>query len=241
MALIDTYRNNVMRKNNEKVKLIENRGKESLKIVAQNTKISSLKNALTRAKSESIIKSKLNGIQREEKELANIYKKIADYDKKITQKEKEIIAEIGKLQKEEQRNIKKQSDIEARRIKERERQMNDLLNKPTNQYINNGGQMNIANDNAIINATYNRYESESELENLINQIKDSDLSCFDDDEQEVLIDNIDILQEQLSSDKPKRGFIRTAIAGIIPFMHKTTEVTELLQKLMDFVKPIIEL
>lgn len=240
MALIDTYRNNIKRKKNERLKFIENKSKESSKITAQNNKISSAKNAIARTKSPSTVKSKLNEIQRAEKEILNIYKRIADFDKKIVQKEKEIAAEETKLGKEEQRLAKQQADIEVKRLKENERQMKELIDKPTNQYINNGGQMNIANDNATIYATYNHYEEESELEALINQIKDSDLSEFSEEEQEVLIDNIDILQEQLANDEPKKGFIRTAIAGIGGLINKSAALTEPLQKLIEFAKPYIE-
>lgn len=240
MALVDTYRNNVIRKKNERAKLIESRGKESGKIVSQNQKILSAKHAISKTKSQSTIKSKLSEIERTEKEISNIYKRIADFDKKITQKEKEITAEDGKLIKEEQRLAKKQSELEAKRFKESERQMKELVNKPTNQYINNGGQMNIANDNATIYATYNHYEEQSELELLVSQIKDADLSALNEEEQEVLIDNVDVIQEQLNSDEPKKGFIRSAIAGISGLIYKSAALTEPLQKLIEFAKPYIE-
>ena len=240
MALVDTYRNNVIRKNNERAKLIESKGKESSKIASQNQKILSAKNAISRTKSQSTIKTKLSEIERAEKEISNIYKKMADLDKKITQKEKEITSENGKLIKEEQRLAKKQSEIETKRLKESERQMKELLNKPTNQYINNGGQMNIANDNATIYATYNHYEEQSELESLVSQIKDADLSALNEEEQEVLIDNVDVIQEQLNSDEPKKGFIRAAIGGISGLIYKSAALTEPLQKLIEFAKSYIE-
>lgn len=239
MALVDTYRNNVIRKNNERAKLIENRGKERSKIVTQNKKILSAKSAISRTKSPSTIKSRKSEIERAEKEINNIYKRIDDFDKKITQKEKEIIAEKGKLQKEEQRIAKKQADLDAKRLKEGERQMKELLNKPTNQYINNGGQMNIANDNATIYATYNHSEEQSTLDSLVNQIKDADLSVLNEEEQEILIDNVDVIQEQLSSDEPKKGFIKTAIAGLSIMLYKSAELTEPLQKLIEFAKSYI--
>lgn len=241
MALVDTYRNNLIRKNNERAKLIESKAKENAKIVLQNQKILSAKNAISRTKSQSTIKFKLGEIDRANKEISNRYKRIADFDKKITRKEKEIIAENGKIIKEEYKIAKKQSEIEAKQLKESDRQMKELLSKPTNQYINNGGQMNIANDNATIYSTYNHGEEQSTLDYLVNQIKNSDLSVFNEEEQEILIDNIDVIQEQLSSEEPKKGFIKTAIAGLSSMLYKSSEITELLQKLIDFAKNNISL
>ena len=240
MALIDTYKNNLIRKQKEKARLIDEKAKESNKIPQQHQKIISAKNTLLKTTSSSTQKSKLSEIQRAEAEINNIHKKVASIDKKIAQKEHEILLESNKIQKEEQRLLKKQIEEDTKARKERERQMKELLNKPTNQYINNGGQMNIASGNANITATFNYYETTTTLEEIINKIKDSDLSAFNSEEQEILIDNIDILQEQLTSETPKKGFIRTAISGLTGLVYKAATLTEPLEKLISFAKPYIE-
>ncbi|MGL4999132.1 MAG: hypothetical protein ACRC5T_09215 [Cetobacterium sp.] len=240
MALIDTYKNNLIRKQTEKNKLINVKVKESNKISQQNQKIISAKKTLLRITSSSTQKSKLSEIQRAEAEINNIHKKIVSIDKKIAQKEHEILLESNKIKKEEQRLLKKQIEEDTKARKERERQMKKLLNKPTNQYINNGGQMNIASENANITVTFNYYETLTPLEEIINKIKDSDLSVFNPEEQEILIDNINVLQEQLTSEKPKKGFIRTAISGLTGLIYTSATLIEPLEKLINFAKPYIE-
>lgn len=243
MAMIDLYRNNITRKNKELIILNEKRGKESRKLVQQNNKIILAKQAISKTKSQATINSKLREIERAEKEASNIHKKIADYDRKIASKQKEINNESSKLQKEEARILKKKNYEEQKKIKENERRMQELMERPFEQYNNYGGQMNIAKDNAIINATYNNYTTTNELDELdelIATIKDADLSVFNDEEQEVLIDNIDVLEEQLNSDNPKKGFIKTAIAGLTNLIYKSAELTEPIQKLIEFAKSFIE-
>lgn len=240
MALIDTYRNNVVRKKRELLTLHEKKGKESGKIPQLNKKIILAKQAITRTKSQSTINSKLREIERAEVEISNINKNIAEYDKKIISKQKEIDNESSKLQREEAKLLKKKNDEEQKRIKEDERRMRQLMERPVEQYNNYGGQMNIAKDNAVINATYNDYATDTQLGELIAAIKEADLSEFNDDEQEVLIDNIDVLEEQLNSDNPKKGFIKTAIVGLTTLIYKSAELTEPIQKLIEFANSCIE-
>ena len=99
MALIDMYRNNVIRRKQELAKLSTDKAKESKKISDLNCKINSAKQAISRTKSETTIKSKLREIQGAEKSLADINKKIADIDVKRFKKEKELLSEENKVRK----------------------------------------------------------------------------------------------------------------------------------------------
>lgn len=240
MALLDTYSKNIMRKRNELRKLNESKVKENAKIAAQNQKIHSAKSVISRTKSQTTVKSKLNEIKRAEKEIISINKRIVDFEKKIIQKEREIITENDKLINEEKRLAKKKLELEIKQLKDHERQMKEILNKPTNQYINNGGQMNIANDNATIYATYNHSEDHTLLDALIHQIENADLSEFNNEERVALVDCVDILQEQLSVDEPKKGLIRTSIGVLNGLIFKTAALTEPLQKLIDFAKSYLD-
>ena len=128
MALIDVYRNNVIRKKQELAKLSNDKAKESKKISDLNSKINSAKQAISRTKSEGTIKSKLREIESAEKSLAYINKKIADIDAKRVRKEKELFSEENKVRKEEESLEKKKAKADKKRIIESEREMNKIKN-----------------------------------------------------------------------------------------------------------------
>lgn len=128
MALIDTYRNNVIRKKQELAKLSEDRTRENSKAINYKNKIISAQTSISRTKSESMIKSKSSEIDRTQKDLFNVEKKIAEIDKKMAQKEKDLLNESKKLQVEEQKELKKRNDTENKRIKESQQQLNTLNN-----------------------------------------------------------------------------------------------------------------
>ncbi|MBS5936802.1 CHAT domain-containing protein [Clostridium sp.] len=126
MALIDMYRNNVIRKKQELSKLSNDKAKESKKISDLNSKINSAKKTISRTKSESTIKSKLKEIEGVEKLLADINKKIAYIDAKRVRKENELFTEENKVRKEEESLEKKKVTADKKRIIETERQMNKI-------------------------------------------------------------------------------------------------------------------
>ena len=75
------------------------------------------------------------------------------------------------------------------------------------------GQVNIANDNAQLTATSTVGVEADQLDKLIRAIKDAarDLSPED---QELLNDNLDVIQAEAGSDKPRKGFLKIAINGL---------------------------
>ena len=81
MALIDTYRSNVIRKREAISKLVSDKAKESDKIAKARAKIDSANNAIKRTHSTTTIKSKMNEIARAEKEITVAEKKIADMER----------------------------------------------------------------------------------------------------------------------------------------------------------------
>lgn len=120
MALIDTYRNAVLRKREEISKLENDFAKEQAKITPQRKKIESAETAIKRTKSSSTIKSKLNEIERAEKAITDIEKRKTDIQKKITQKKKELSTAEKNYRNEESREDK-------RRQKEAAKQINSMI------------------------------------------------------------------------------------------------------------------
>lgn len=131
MALIDTYRNNIVRRKSELAKLQSDKANETKKIPSYTNKVLSAKQAISRTKSLSTVQSKYREIESAERALATIYKKVADIDGKIAKKEKEISDEERKFRLEEERERKRIEQAERRRLEEAERKMkkvNDTLN-----------------------------------------------------------------------------------------------------------------
>ena len=126
MTLLESYRRNVERKQGEIVKLQEERAKAVCKISDLNDKISSLSSAMSRTKSESIIKMKLNEIQRREKELVGAHKKLSDIEKKLASKQKEFHSEQRKVADAEKRDNKKRLDEQKKQVKLQSESMKKL-------------------------------------------------------------------------------------------------------------------
>lgn len=104
----------------------------------------------------------------------------------------------------------------------------------------NNGQVNIANDDAVIKTnsiiTNNNLEH---LEDLVRMVieasKMSDLSAAD---YELLNDSIEIINAETSSDKPKKGYIKTAIASL-KGIKGTAEFAAAVTELIEFIMPIL--
>lgn len=133
MGLIDTYRNNIVRKKQEISKLSSDRVKETKKIPDLKKKIISANDTISRTKSQSTIKSKLAEIQRAEKALADVDKKVASIDAKIAIKDKEISIEEKKLRTEEEKLEKKNREEENKRQRESEKQRKQINDAIANQ------------------------------------------------------------------------------------------------------------
>lgn len=118
MPLIDTYRNNILRKKSELAKLKIDRANETKKISNQRSKILSAKRMMSNTKSNSTINSKLREIERAEKALVTIDKKVADIDFKIVKKQKEIAYEEKKYSQEEVKERKIADNLEMKRLQD---------------------------------------------------------------------------------------------------------------------------
>lgn len=104
-----------------------------------------------------------------------------------------------------------------------------------------GGQVNIANDNAIVNATQNNGTNQNELEVIIKGILDN-LSGISKEEAETIEDSIGLIQEELAKPEPKRARISSGIKLIAPMISIANGIPVLadnLQKFVDFVSQYI--
>lgn len=107
MALIDTYRNSVSRKKNEKLRLIEQKAKEQKKIAEASKKISSAQRQMKSTKNLTTIQNRQKDIYKCQEDIAKVEKKIADIEQKISQKEKYIQSEQKKVSNEEIKETRK--------------------------------------------------------------------------------------------------------------------------------------
>lgn len=99
------------------------------------------------------------------------------------------------------------------------------------------GQVNIANDGANINATNSVGVDRTQLEELVQNIKN--LICdFSTEDKEIVENNLDVIEEELKSSSPRKGFLKTAIAGL-KTMKCTAEFGVAVAKLIDFVQSIL--
>lgn len=126
MAIIDTYRNNIMRKKSELAKLQSDRASETKKIPTQTSKIISARKTLQTTKSTSTMNSKLREIESAEKASAAIDKKVADIDGKIARKNKEIADEEKRFRQEEAREQKKREDADKKRLTDSAKQLKQM-------------------------------------------------------------------------------------------------------------------
>lgn len=107
-----------------------------------------------------------------------------------------------------------------------------------NIHMGNNGQVNIAEDKSNINAVQNN--NASDLEKLSKEIKDI-LKEIDLDKEikENIEDNVEVLECELLEEKPRKGFIRTAIDGLENSLPKIKDNVELTANLTSIIQLVI--
>ncbi len=102
----------------------------------------------------------------------------------------------------------------------------------------NGGQVNIASGNAIINATQNNGLINAELESIIKNIMDN-VSGLDKEDADTIIDSVEMIKEELMKSEPKRNIISNGIkllAPMISIANGIPTLAENIQKFIDYVQ-----
>jgi len=104
----------------------------------------------------------------------------------------------------------------------------------------NGGttQVNVASDNAIINALQNNGVDLEQLKKLISILRASVPSAMTEEETELLNDSIETIQIEVQCARPKKGLIRTALAGINA-IKGGAEFAAAVIAIYQFVQPLI--
>lgn len=100
-----------------------------------------------------------------------------------------------------------------------------------------GGQVNIAKDNATINAVQNNGIGGSELETIIQGIKDN-LSGLRKEDAEGILDVLEQVKEELAKTEPKKSRLQNCIKLIAPMITIANGIPTLatnLQKFNDFI------
>ena len=102
------------------------------------------------------------------------------------------------------------------------------------------GQVNIANDNATIHATNtaNGFDVDT-LEKIVSEIKSTLSDCkLSPEDAETAENSLEVIQEESKKEKPRKGFIKTAIAGL-QAIKGTAEFGAAVVALIQFVQPLI--
>lgn len=116
------YRNTLVRKKDELLKLKRDLTREQSKISPLQRKILSAESAIKRTKSASTVNSKRREIEQANKSLTAIQKKCESIQDKITKKEKEVTTAEKNCRNEEEKLNKKAANAEKKRLQEAARQ-----------------------------------------------------------------------------------------------------------------------
>ena len=100
-----------------------------------------------------------------------------------------------------------------------------------------GGQVNIAKDNATINAIHNNGMNGKEFETIIQTIKDN-LSGLKKEDGDEILDVLEQVKEEIDKEKPKKSRLQNCLKLIAPMITIANGIPVLatnLQKLQDII------
>lgn len=106
--------------------------------------------------------------------------------------------------------------------------------------INNGGQVNIVKDNGNLNAIQ---VNNSELDKLVQNVKDNIDEIDNVEMKDEIIDNIEGIQEELKKSNIKKGRIKSFINSLqakLPSIGNVIEVVAAITELITFAQGIIK-
>lgn len=104
----------------------------------------------------------------------------------------------------------------------------------------NGGvvQVNLANDNASINASQDSGLNMAELEHIISNVKSNIPSGMSEKERSDVIESIDAIKEEIHKKYPRRGFVNLALKGLLA-INGSAQFGAAVATLVQFVKNVI--
>ena len=104
-----------------------------------------------------------------------------------------------------------------------------------------GGQVNVASDNATINATQNNGIQSDELDRIVKAIMDN-LSSVNKEDAETIVDSVSMIKDELLKPEPKRTIISNGIkllAPMISIVNGIPTLTTNIQNLIDFASQFL--
>ena len=99
-----------------------------------------------------------------------------------------------------------------------------------------GGQVNIANVNATINAIQNKGIQSDELDKIVKEIINN-VSSVDKEDAETIVDSVNMIKDELLKPEPKRTIISNGIKLLAPMISIVNGIPTLstnIQNLIDF-------
>ena len=108
--------------------------------------------------------------------------------------------------------------------------------KVTQSITIQNGQVNIANDNATINATNTNGIDFSQCSKLLDAIRENSQN-LSSDEKEIVESSLEVIEEEIKTEQPRKSFLKTAITGIktikgtVEFASAVTALVQFLQLL----------
>lgn len=109
--------------------------------------------------------------------------------------------------------------------------------KTTYSITVNQGQVNIANENSTICANNYFGVEESKLLELIQNIK-NEATSISPEEREIMESNLEVIQEEMKSSKPKKAFIKSALHGL-KAIKSTVEFAAAVTSLISFITALL--
>jgi hypothetical protein len=102
----------------------------------------------------------------------------------------------------------------------------------------NNGQINLASDNAVINATINNGINQAELKVLLDKVIAESKMDLSDNDQVAVQKTIAVVEQELSQDNPKKTVLRNILAGL-QAIKGSVEFCAAVVDLMQFVQSLI--
>jgi len=99
------------------------------------------------------------------------------------------------------------------------------------------GQVNIASDSATITATNHVGVDAEKIADLISAVKNAGAEITGED-AETLADSLEVIEEQVKAEKPKKSFIKTALAGL-KAIQGTAEFVAAVAALAEFLQTVL--
>lgn len=97
-----------------------------------------------------------------------------------------------------------------------------------------GGQVNIANDNATVNAVQNNGASVDEINKMVSSILDN-LGDVDRETSETIVDSVNMIKDELMKSKPKRAILVNGIKLLAPIVTIVNGIPMLADNIQAFI------